>query len=79
MLHDFNNSKPRKVYNGKNMIEISKNESALIRKLDKSVPIRQTVKSKKHRGKYFIEETYDVLKLLNYVRDLLFNGKEKSI
>ena len=79
MLHDFNNSKPRKVYNGKNMIEISKNESALIRKLDKSVSIRQTVKSKKRRGKYFIEETYNTLKLLNYVRDLIFNGKEKSI
>lgn len=61
------------------MIEISKNESILIRKLDKSIVIRQTVKSKKHRGKYFLEESYEALKLLIYVREMISNGKEKSI
>lgn len=61
------------------MIEINKNESILIRNLDDSVTIRQTVKSKKHRGKYFMEESHKALQLLNYVRDLISNGKEKSI
>lgn len=51
------------------MIEISKNESIAIRKFNSNVVIRQTVKSKNHRGKYFMEETSEAMNLLAIVRN----------
>jgi hypothetical protein len=61
------------------MVEISQAESMLIKSLDNSVSIRQTSKTKRHRGKYYMEESNRAINLLNTVRESLFSRKEKFV
>ena len=57
------------------MVEISKQESQMIRELNGKIYIISTSKSKKRRGKYYIEESPKALKLLNNVRKNIFKER----
>lgn len=61
------------------MVEINKLESMLIKRLDDSISIRQTSKTKRHRGKYYMEESSRAINLLNLVRDSISNRKGKFV
>lgn len=59
------------------MIEITKQEAIIMRKYNNDVVISQTMKSKRHRGKYFLEESKQNMILLKEVKRELFCRKEK--
>jgi hypothetical protein len=59
------------------MVEITKQEAMYIRKHYQEINIAQTVKSKRHRGKYFLEETAESMDILNKIERNGFDGKEK--
>jgi hypothetical protein len=59
------------------MIEITKQEAMYIRNNYHEINIAQTVKSKRRRGKYFLEETIESMDILNKIKQIELNGKEK--